>query len=477
MQKKWIYLDHAATTPVRPEAVEAMLPFLYSCYGNPSSAYSFSEGPRRAIADARAAAAALIGARADEIYFTNGGTESDNWALTAAAEVYGSDGAAGRPFPHIITTRIEHPAVLRTCEYLERRGFSVTYLGVDAEGFVSPSEVEAAISPRTALISVMMANNEIGTIEPVSEIGEIAHRHGILFHTDAVQAVGHIPIDVNEMNIDLLSASGHKFGGPKGAGFLYIRKGVPFQAFLRGGGQERGRRAGTENVPGIVGMGKAAELAAAELSSSELSPSELAASGRPASQRSFSKLTVPITADSAKNTPEAAEAVTAETASGTVNSILDRTVNSRVRFLRDHLVRRILMEIPGTHLNGPAVSDSSAVKPAEADKICAVAEIDETAFILRRLPGNANVTFDGVSAESLLIALDMKGVCVSAGSACSSGALDPSHVLTAIGLEPEAAGSTIRMTVGAENTLQEIDEAVEIIAQAVERIRSLAEPE
>lgn len=437
MQKNWIYLDHAATTPIMSQVREAMLPFLSAYCGNPSAAYSFSEEPRRAIAQARAAAAALIGARAEEIYFTSGGTESDNWALTAAVECKAEEirqsegtiskephaGGADRDHtpqivPHLITTQIEHPAVLRTCEYLERRGYAVTYLNVDSQGFADPAAVEAAIRPETALISVMMANNEIGTIEPIREIGEIARRHDILFHTDAVQAVGHVPVDVREMHIDLLSASGHKFGGPKGAGFLFIRKGIPFQAFLRGGEQERGRRAGTENVPGIAGLGKAAEIAAAGLA-------------------------------------ERTKACGAGNTAGVC---------------RDHLVRRILTEIPGTRLNGPEIPDERTRDSDSADMQPQPPHRSEVP--MTRLPGNANITFDGVSAESLLIALDMKGICVSAGSACSAGALDPSHVLLAIGLSPEAAKSTIRLTAGEENTLEEMDRAVEILKQAVERIRS-----
>lgn len=403
--KKYIYLDHAATTAARREVVEAMLPYFTDIYGNPSSIYSMSAGQRRAIAAARAKTAAALGAKESEIYFTGGGSESDNWALIAAAEAGEARLAEGgrelssaaktakriRPGKHIITTKIEHHAVLHTCAYLEERGFEVTYLGTDRCGRISPEELEAAIRPDTVLVSVMAANNEIGTIQPLAEIGRIAAEHGVLFHTDAVQAFAHMELPVNELGIDLLSASGHKFGGPRGVGFLYIRRGLRLRSFIRGGAQERGRRAGTENTPGIVGLGRAVELAMAGL-------------------------------------PENRE---------------------KERKLRDHLVSRVLAEIPGSRLNGCPVPDSAGL----------------------RLANNANFALEGVDGESLLIMLDMKGVCASGGSACASGSLDPSHVLLAVGLPEQLARSAVRMTVGPENTMEEIDRAVDILKESVTEIR------
>ena len=377
-----IYLDHAATTRTRQEAVSAMLPYFTELYGNPSSVYEFAAEPKRAIAAARKILADSIGAAPSEIYFTSGGSESDNWALTAAAELGEKEGKK-----HIITTAIEHHAILNTCSYLEERGFDVTCLRPDEQGCVSPESVEAAIRPDTCLISVMAANNEIGTIEPVREIGMIARKHGILFHTDAVQAYGHMRIDVKECGIDMMSASAHKLNGPRGVGFLYIRRGVRVRSYIRGGAQEHGRRAGTENTPGIVGFGKAAELAFAELDEH------------------------------------------AETE----------------RKLRDHLLGRILTEIPDTVLNG-----------AES-----------------RLSNNINVTFRGADAESILIMLDMQGICASGGSACASGSLDPSHVLTAIGRSEEDARAAVRLTVGYENTEEEMDYAADRLKEIVARIRRM----
>lgn len=377
-----IYLDHAATTRMEAGAVSAMLPFLSENYGNPSAIYSLAAKSRAAVAKARAQAAAVIRADPSEIYFTSGGTESDNWAIIAAYEASGGRG-------HILTTAIEHPAVLRTCEYLEReRGAKVTYLAPDGDGYISPESVRSAIRPDTVLISVMTANNEVGTVEPIREIASAAHEMGILFHTDAVQAFGHIPLSVKDAKADLLSASGHKFGGPKGTGILYIRRGVPLGSFLRGGAQERNRRAGTENVPGIVGLGAAAEIANARQK-------------------------------------ERAEYVTS---------------------LRDRFIKRIRSEIPRVHLNG------------RQD---------------RCLPGTVNVTIDDVPADALLIMLDMKGICASGGSACASGSLNPSHVLLAMGRSAREAGSTIRFTLGYDNTAGEIDTAAGELAAIVGRLRSM----
>lgn len=378
-----IYLDHAATTKTAPEVVEAMLPYFTEYYGNASAVYGFGDKSRQAVNHARDTIANALGAKSEEIYFTAGGSESDNWALKATAEAYKEKGN------HIITTKIEHHAILHTCQWLEKQGFEVTYLDVDENGTVSPEAVEAAIRPTTILISVMFANNEIGTIEPIAEIGAVAKKHGILFHTDAVQAFGQVPIQVDEMNIDMLSASGHKLNGPKGIGFLYIRKGVKIRSFIHGGAQERKRRAGTENVPGIVGLGKAVELACATME-----------------QR-----------------------------------ILQECA------LRDHMIRRIENEIPYAKLNG------------ERSK---------------RLPNNINVCFRFIEGESMLIMLDMKGICASSGSACTSGSLDPSHVLLAIGLPHEIAHGSLRMTLGAENTLQEVDHTVDVLKEIVAHLRNMS---
>lgn len=381
--KKVIYLDNAATTKVRPEVVEAMLPYYTEYYGNPSSVYEFSAPCKKAMAHTREVIANALGAKPEEIYFTNGGSESDNWALKATAEAYASKGK------HIITTKIEHHAILHTCEYLEKHGYEVTYLPVDETGLVNPEDVRKAIRPDTILISVMFANNEIGTIEPIKEIGEIAKEHGILFHTDAVQAFGHEPINVDECHIDMLSASGHKLHAPKGIGFLYIRKGLKLRSFIHGGAQERKRRAGTENVPGIVGLGKAVEIAVANMEETRKKETEL----------------------------------------------------------RDYLIERVMSEIPYTRLNGHRT---------------------------RRLSNNANFAFQFVEGESLLIMLDMAGICGSSGSACTSGSLDPSHVLLAIGLPHEIAHGSLRLTLSDETTKEEIDYTVDNLKRIVERLRSMS---
>ncbi len=381
--KKMIYLDNAATTRTAPEVVEAMLPYFSELYGNASTVYEFGAKSKEAVTAARETIANAIGAKDNEIYFTAGGSESDNWALKATAEAYKDKGQ------HIITSKIEHHAILHTCEWLEKNGFEVTYLDVDEFGVVKLDELKKAIRPDTILISIMFANNEIGTIEPVAEIGKIAREHGILFHTDAVQAFGQLPINVDELNIDMLSSSGHKLNGPKGIGFLYIRKGVKIRSFLHGGAQERKRRAGTENVPGIVGFGKAAELALATME--------------------------------------------------------ERTAKERK--LRDHLMERVLKEIPFTRVNG-----------------------DRT----NRLPNNVNLCFQFVEGESLLIMLDMKGICGSSGSACTSGSLDPSHVLLAIGLPHEIAHGSLRLTLGEDTTLEDIDYTVDAIKEIVTQLREMS---
>lgn len=378
-----IYLDNAATTRTNPEIVKAMLPYFSEYYGNPSSVYSFSNYSKEAVEKAREQVAKAIGANKEEIYFTAGGSESDNWALTATAEAYQKKGR------HIITSKIEHHAVLHTCQYLEKRGFEVTYLDVDEYGIVDLEQLKSAIRPDTILISIMFANNEIGTIQPVKEIGEIAREHGILFHTDAVQAFGHAPICVADLNISMLSASGHKLNGPKGIGFLYIRKGIKTRSFIHGGAQERKRRAGTENVPGIVGLGLAAEMA--------------------------------------------------------VQSMEERAKKEAA--LRDYLIDRILEEVPYVRVNGHRT---------------------------KRLPNNVNLAFQFIEGESLLIMLDMAGICGSSGSACTSGSLDPSHVLLAIGLPHEIAHGSLRLTLSEENTREEMDYTAKKIKEIVERLRSMS---
>lgn len=380
---KMIYLDNAATTKTAPEVVEAMLPFFTEFYGNASTVYEFGAKSKEAVSAARETIARAIGAKSNEVYFTAGGSEADNWAIKATAEAYKDKGR------HIITSKIEHHAVLHTCQWLEQNGFEVTYLDVDEFGVVKLEELKKAVRPDTILISIMFANNEIGTIEPVAEIGKIAKEHGILFHTDAVQAFGQVPIHVDELNIDMLSSSGHKLNGPKGIGFLYIRKGVKIRSFVHGGAQERKRRAGTENVPGIVGFGKAVELAVANME------------GRTRKERE----------------------------------------------LRDYLIRRVLKEVPYTRVNG-----------------------DRT----NRLPNNVNFCFQFVEGESLLIMLDMKGICGSSGSACTSGSLDPSHVLLAIGLPHEIAHGSLRLTLGEDTTKEDIDDTVEAIKEIVGQLREMS---
>ena len=381
---KMIYLDNAATTKTAPEVVEAMLPYFTEFYGNASTVYDFAANSKAAIAKGRQQIADVIGAKKEEIYFTAGGSESDNWALKATFEAYKNKGN------HIITTKIEHHAILHTCEYLEKeRGAKVTYLDVDENGFIDLDELQKAITPETILISVMAANNEIGTLEPLKEIGQIAHEHGILFHTDAVQAFGQIPINVDEFNIDMLSSSGHKINGPKGIGILYVRNGVKIESFVHGGAQERGKRAGTHNTPGIVGFGRATTLAKEKME---------------------------------ERTKKEVE-------------------------LRDYLIKRVLDEVPYTKLNG--------------DKV-------------KRLPNNVNFSFQFIEGESLLIMLDQKGICASSGSACTSGSLDPSHVLLAIGLPHEIAHGSLRLTLSDETTKEEIDYTVEAIKTVVERLRSMS---
>ncbi|MDE6626038.1 MAG: cysteine desulfurase NifS [Lachnospiraceae bacterium] len=382
-EKRFIYLDHAATTAARPEVVDAMLPYFTENFGNPSSIYTFSQKNKSVITECRDKIAGTLGAKSNEIYFTAGGTESDNWAIKATAEAYQAKGK------HIITTKIEHHAVLHTAGYLEKEGFEVTYLDVDENGVVKLDQLKAAIRPDTILISVMFANNEIGTLQPIKEIGEIARENNIIFHTDAVQAYGQVPINVDEYHIDMLSASGHKLNGPKGIGFLYIRKGLKLRQFIHGGGQERSRRAGTENVTGIVGLSKAVEIA-------------------------FSTME-----ERAKKETE----------------------------MRDYLIERLLSEIPYSRLNGHRTS---------------------------RLPNNVNISFQFIEGESMLIMLDMKGICASSGSACTSGSLDPSHVLLAIGLPHEIAHGSLRMTIGEENTMEEMDYVIENIKEIVAKLRSMS---
>ena len=378
-----IYLDNAATTAVSPAVLETMLPYFTECFGNPSSIHSTGRDAHRAVDAARKQVAAAIGATAPEIYFTAGGSESDNWAIKGTAFAKRKKGN------HIITSAIEHHAVLHTCSWLEKQGFEVTYLPVDESGMVNPADVEKAITDKTILISIMAANNEIGTLQPIAEIGKIAHDHGILFHTDAVQAIGAIPIDVNAMNIDMLSMSAHKFHGPKGIGVLYIRKGVRIDSFVQGGAQERGQRAGTENLAGIVGMGKAIELAT-------------------------------------QNLQENAARMTA---------------------LRDKLIDGILESIPDVRLNGHRTN---------------------------RLPNNVNVSVRYVEGEALLLRLDLAGIAGSSGSACTSGSLDPSHVLLAIGLPHEIAHGSLRLTLGTDTTEADIDYVLDKLPGIVKDLRAMS---
>ncbi|MBB2182329.1 cysteine desulfurase NifS [Lachnospiraceae bacterium MD1] len=378
-----IYLDNAATTKTRPEVVEAMLPYFTELYGNPSSVYEFANQNKKAVDEARKIIANALGADISEIYFTAGGSESDNWALKAAVDAYADKGN------HIITSKIEHHAILHTCEYLEKHGVEVTYVDVDENGIIKLDQLEKAIRPTTILISVMFANNEIGTIQPIKEIGEIAKKHKIPFHTDAVQAFGHLDINVNDLGIDMLSASAHKLNGPKGIGFLYIRKGIKIRSLIHGGGQERQRRAGTENVPGIVGFGKAVELAMA-----------------------------------------------------TMKERTEKEIK-----LRNLLMKRVLEEVPFVRVNG--------------DKV-------------KRLPNNVNFSFQFIEGESLLIMLDMNRICASSGSACTSGSLDPSHVLLAIGLPHEIAHGSLRLTLSEENTEEEINYTVDKIKEIVDKLRKMS---
>lgn len=378
-----IYMDNAATTPVRDEVLDTILPYFKEFYGNASSVYSIAKESKKALEKAREQVAKGIGAKAEEIYFTAGGSESDNMALRGVAEALAKKGN------HIITTKIEHHAILHTGEYLEKHGCEVTYLPVDEFGKISLEELEKSIRPETILISVMFANNEIGTIQPIAEIGKLAHEKGILFHTDAVQAVGHVAIDVNEMNIDLLSMSGHKLGAPKGIGAIYIRKGIPIQPLIFGGAQEKKKRAGTENIPGIVGLGKAVELAVSEME--------------------------------------------AET--------------KRLVHLRDKLISGILDKVPYSRLNG---------HPTD------------------RLPGNCNISFGYIEGESMLLLLDAMGVAASSGSACTSGSLDPSHVLMAIGLPHEIAHGSLRLTLDRGNTEEEVDFILEKIPEVVQKLRDMS---
>ena len=378
-----IYFDNAATTKPRKEVIDKMLPYITEKYGNPSSIYKMARENKEAVDEARQAVAQAINAKPNEIYFTAGGSESDNWALKGIADSYSNKGR------HIITTAIEHHAILHTCEYLESKGFEVTYLPVDEYGIISVEELKSAIREDTILVSVMFANNEIGSVQPIAEIGRIAREKGIVFHTDAVQAVGHLPIDVEEMNIDLLSLSGHKLYGPKGIGALYVRKGIKLKPFIHGGAQERGRRAGTENVPGIVGLGEAVRLSLNEMEEER----------------------------------------------------------ERLVSLRDRLIEGILTSIPHSRLNGHPP---------------------------KRLPGNVNISFEFIEGESMLLLLDMKGICASSGSACTSGSLDPSHVLLAIGLPHEKAHGSLRLTLGHFNTDEDVDTVLRELPPIVQRLREMS---
>ena len=377
-----IYLDYAATAPVLPEVLDAMLPFFMSQFGNPSGVHAFGRETRKAVEQARRRTAGLLGADSREIVFTSGGSESNNLAIKGAAYSLRTKGN------HIVTSKIEHPSVLNTCRWLEKQGFRVTYLPVDSCGTVSPEDVREAICPDTVLVSIMTANNEIGTVQPVSEVGKICRDKGVVFHSDAVQAAGMLKTDVRAMNVDLLSLSAHKFHGPKGTGALYVRKGTKLEAVIHGGEQERGLRAGTENVPGIVGLGKAAEIAGSEMK---------------------------------KNT-------------------------AQIRELRDLLIQRIQEKVPDAFLNGHPVN---------------------------RLPNNCHFSFSGIESEALLLRLDLAGISVSSGSACTSGSMEPSHVLQAIGLKDEVLRSGIRMTLGKETTREEIERTAQILPEIVADLRKM----
>jgi len=382
-EKRIIYMDHSATTYVKQEVLDAMIPYYAEHFGNPSSIYSIARDSKRAIDTARAQVATSLGAEPDEIYFTSCGSESDNWAIKGIAYANRKKGN------HIITSKIEHHAVIHPCEYLEKDGFVVTYLPVDKYGLVDPAELERAITDKTILVTIMYANNEIGTIEPIAELGAIARKHKIPFHTDAVQAIGHIPIDVKAQNIDLLSLSAHKFYGPKGVGVLYIRNGVKIDNLIHGGGQERRRRAGTENIAGIVGLGKAIELATADIEGH----------------------------------------------------------NKKIRALRDRLLNGILAKIPNAYLNGHPE---------------------------KRLPGNLNISFEFIEGESMLLWLDDEGICASTGSACTSGSLEPSHVLLATGLPVEISHGSLRLTLGDVNTDADVDFVLEVLPKVVTRLREMS---
>ncbi|MBZ4662455.1 MAG: nifS [Caloramator sp.] len=383
MEKRFVYMDHAATTYTKPEVLEAMMPYFTEQFGNASSIYNFGRRSKAAIEEAREKVAKALNALPDEIYFTGGGSEADNWAIKGVAFANRNKGN------HIITTKIEHHAVLHTCEYLEKQGFDVTYLDVDEYGLINLEDLKNAITDKTILITIMFANNEIGTIQPIAEIGKIARERGIYFHTDAVQAVGNVEIDVKEMNIDMLSLAGHKFYGPKGVGALYIRKGVKIDNLIHGGGQERKRRAGTENLPGIVGLARAIELATSNIEEH----------------------------------------------------------NRKIKSMRDRLLKGIMDKIPYTKLNGHPE---------------------------KRLPGNINVSFQFIEGESLLLLLDHYGICASTGSACSSGSLDPSHVLMAIGLPHEIAHGSLRLSLGDLNKEEDVDYVLEVLLQIVQRLRDMS---
>ena len=381
---KTTYMDYSATTYVKPEVLDAMMPFFTEKFGNPSSFYGISRETKMAVDNARAQVAKAINCDPNEVYFTGGGSEADNWAIKGIATAHMKKGN------HIITTKIEHHAVLHTCEFLEKFGFEVTYLDVNEEGFVDLKQLEEAITDKTILVSIMFANNEIGTIQPIKEIGALCREKKVLFHTDAVQAVGSVPVDVKEMNIDLLSLAGHKLYGPKGIGALYIRRGVRIDNLIHGGGQERGRRAGTENIPGVVGLGKAIEIATENI------------------EENRARLTV----------------------------------------LRDKLIDGILERIPYARLNGP-----------RGDK---------------RLPGNSNISFEFIEGESILLSLDFEGICASSGSACTSGSLDPSHVLLAIGLPHEKAHGSLRTTLGAASTEEDVEKLLNELPPIIERLRNMS---
>ena len=383
MGNRIIYLDHAATTYVKPEVFEAMKPYFSEHFGNASSIYSIGRDSKKAVEEAREKVAKALGAEAREIFFTGSGSEADNWAIKGVAAANKNKGK------HIITSSIEHPAIINTCKYLEGEGFEVTYLPVDSDGLISLEDLKKAIKDTTILISIMFANNEIGTIQPIKEIGAIAREKGILFHTDAVQAVGNVAINVNDMNIDLLSLSAHKFYGPKGVGALYVRKGVKISSLIHGGAQERGKRASTENLPGIVGLGKAIELARENM----------------------------------------------------------EAYNKKLLELRERTIEGLMAKVPYIKLNGHRTN---------------------------RLPGNVNISFQFIEGESLLLMLDMMGVCGSSGSACSSGSLDPSHVLMAIGLSHEIAHGSLRLTFGDENTQEDVDYILEEIPKVVSRLRDMS---